>query len=66
MARAIKIWLTIETIFAYTTHNNSDIAVFTGWPEAKIRQNREVGATPTQSRYCNWRVIYLLEYLKRH
>ena len=40
--------------YAYTAHIS--YVVFTGWPDLVIRQNREVGATPTQSRYYNWRV----------
>jgi hypothetical protein len=38
----------------------------TGWPVLVYRQNREVGAIPTQSRYCNWQATCPWRFSNRH
>lgn len=47
--------LTSSRISAYTACRQIfSLPMVTGWPASIRGQNREVGAIPTQSRYCNW------------
>jgi hypothetical protein len=45
--------LTVEEIISTITNVYNNF-VYTGWLSFSGKQNREAGANPAQSRYCNW------------